>query len=117
MLMVVAAVVMRRGLDRIGAALRREGRRDPRDTRAETFKHRRKDVVIANEDAPFLDLRGQMAVADMPGETQEQGSAARGDLEQGFGRRLDREPGAVRKRQPSPLLEDAGARQIEQERL
>ena len=41
------------------------------DRGAEPFQHRLDDVVAQDEDARFLDLRREMAVADMPGKLGE----------------------------------------------
>lgn len=51
----------------IGAMYRLEGFRDFGHRGAETFEHRLDDMVALDEDAFFLDLRREMAIAEMPG--------------------------------------------------
>eukprot|EP01042_Synura_sphagnicola_P032354 gene32355-biopygen31008 len=55
----------------IGAAYRVERRDDVLDPGAEPFEHGLDDMVAQDQDAVRRDRRGEMAVADMPGELGE----------------------------------------------
>src|SRR5215470_617901 len=66
----------------IGAALGIEGRADLAHLRTQALQHVDDDMVVADQDAVFVDLCRQVAVAEMPGETREGGGAAAAHLDQ-----------------------------------
>jgi len=82
MIMVVIVVMMAMivRLTGIGAAYRLERLADIRHRRAEPFKHILDHVVAQDEDALLLDLRGEMAVADVPAEFGKVHGIDRADL-------------------------------------
>jgi hypothetical protein len=55
----------------VGAALGREGLAHVAHPGTKAQEHRRNDVIATDQDAVRLDLRRQMAVADVPGEDGE----------------------------------------------
>ncbi len=89
----------------VGAALRIERRLDVGDVRVQTLDHLLDDVVAANADAVALELRGQVAVAEMPGDTEQFGRAVRRDLRQRLRRGVDGDDAPVIQRQPVAVAE------------
>ena len=89
-MMGVAAVVMRGMIVRrlrISAALGIERRLDLDDARTQSLHHRLDDVIPADAQAFWHDLRRQMAVAEMPGNANEMQRIGAPDLDQGLGGR------------------------------
>src|SRR5215813_1602605 len=66
----------------IGAAFGIERRADLAHLRAQAFQHVDDDMIVADQDAALVDLRRQVAVAEMPGETREGGGAAAAHFDQ-----------------------------------
>ena len=86
---VVAVVVPAMAV--IGAACRLERCLDVGNRRPKPLQHRADDVVARHEDAPLLDLRRQVAVAEVPGELDQVPRIAALDLQQSG----DARPGAL----------------------
>jgi hypothetical protein len=82
-------------MSRIGAAHRVEGSRDVMHGRAESDEHGLDDMIAQDENPVGLDRRGEMAVADMPGELSEMDMVARRDLVERFVSGGDGDGGAV----------------------
>ena len=81
----VPVVVMAVGMAfRIGAAHRLERLHDLGDFRAKALEHLADDMVAQNEDAVLLDLGGEVAVADVPGELGQMHRIAGADVEEFF---------------------------------
>ena len=83
---VIVAGRRRRGLGRvgmtgIGAAFGIERRLDLDDARAEPLHHRLDDVVAADAQALWHDLRRQMAIAEMPGDANQVRRIAAADFD------------------------------------
>src|ERR1700751_3432957 len=70
-IMMVMVVPVRHGTV-IGAALGRERRLDRPDRGAETDKHFRDHMVLADADTLGADLGRQVPVAEMPGEAEQE---------------------------------------------
>src|SRR5262245_40239275 len=66
----------------VGAALGIEGCPDLAHLGAQAFQHVDDDMVVADQDAALVDLRRQVAVAEMPGETRDGGGVAAAHLDQ-----------------------------------
>src|SRR5215831_8148763 len=66
----------------VGAAFGIERRADLAHLRAQAFQHVDDDMIVADQDAALVDLRRQVAVAEMPGETREGGGAAAAHFDQ-----------------------------------
>ena len=75
----------------IGAAFGIERRLDLDDARAQPLHHRLDDVIAADAQAFWHDLRRQMAIAEMPGDAHQMERIAAADFEQrlGGGHHLD----------------------------
>ena len=67
---------------RIGAAFGIERRLDLDDARAQSLDHRLDDVIPADAQALWHDLRRQMAVAEMPGDPNQMQRIGAADLDQ-----------------------------------
>lgn len=81
--MIVIVVAMRRVASTgIGSAFRIERRFDSDDTRAEAPHHLLDDVIAPDAKALADDLRRQMAIAEMPGETHEMARIGAANLDQ-----------------------------------
>ncbi|KRR24770.1 hypothetical protein CQ14_05335 [Bradyrhizobium lablabi] len=117
-IMMVVAVIMRgmivRGL-RVGAALGIERRLDLDDAPAEPLHHRLDDVIAADAQALWHDLRRQMAVAEMPGDANQVQGIGAADLDQGLGRRHHFDQPAVLQHQRIAAAQRDRIFQIEQE--
>ena len=87
MMMVVPMRMAAMGV--IGAPRRLERLADLGDNSAQPFEHGADHVVAQDQDALLLDLRGEMPVAQMPGEFDEMPAVARADFEKLFIRRND----------------------------
>jgi len=72
---------------RIGATFGIERRLDLDDARAQSLDHRLDDVIPADAQALWHDLRRQMAVAEMPGDPNQMQRIGAADLDQRFGGR------------------------------
>jgi hypothetical protein len=66
----------------IGAARRLERLVNLEDDGAEALQHGADDMIAEDDDAVFLDLRGKMPVAEMPGELDQMGAVATADFEE-----------------------------------
>jgi hypothetical protein len=66
----------------IGAARRLERLVNLEDDGAEALQHGADDMIAEDDDAVFLDLRGKMPVAKMPGELDQMGAVATADFEE-----------------------------------
>jgi len=82
MIMVVLVVVTMAVTTGIGAAERADRLTYFGHSSAEAFEHRRDDVILQDQDALIFDGRGEMAVADVPGELGEMQGIAAADVEQ-----------------------------------
>jgi len=98
--MIVAARIVRRMVMRlirrvrvtlagIGAALGVERRLDLDHPRAQPLHHLRDDVVAPDPQSAPRDLRRQMAVAEMPGETNQMLRVVTSDFQERLGRGYD----------------------------
>jgi hypothetical protein len=82
MAMIMRGMIMSRL--RIRAALGIERRLDLDDAPAQSRNHRLDDVIPADAQAFWHDLRRQMAVAEMPGDANQMQGIGAPDLDQGF---------------------------------
>ena len=85
-MIVVVMVVVPMAVAGIGAAHRREGFHHVGHLRAQSFQHRLDDMVAQDEDAVGADGRGEMPVADVPGQFGEMHGVARADVVELLGR-------------------------------
>ena len=99
----------------IGAALGVEGGGDVRHDRAEMVDHVLDDGVVADAQPVAEELGRQVAVAEVPGDTQQVDRRLRRDLAERFGRGIDGDDAAVLQHQPVAAPERHGLRQVEQE--
>jgi hypothetical protein len=79
----------------IGAVHWLEALAHVRNSRAQTFEHCPNDMIAQDEDAIFVDLSGQMPVAQMPGEMTERRGRSSTDLMKVFLRGNDIDDAAV----------------------
>jgi hypothetical protein len=107
-------VAMRVAVPGIGAAQRLERLGDLPHGRAEAFQHRADDVVAQDQDAVGLDLRGEMAVADVPGELGEVHRPAGADVVDLLLGRYDLGAAAVVEHQHVAMVERDGLGQVDQ---
>ena len=101
----------------IGAAHRLERLGDVAHRSAEPFQHRLDDMVAQDEDAVGLDCRGEMAVADMPGELGQMHGVAGANVIDLFMRGDDLDMAAVLQHQPVAVVQGDRLRQIDQHLL
>jgi hypothetical protein len=110
---IVATVIV--GSLRIGAAFGVERRLDLDDPRAEPFHHRLDDVISANPQALWHDLRRQMAIAEMPGHANQMQRIGAADLKQRLRRRHHLDQPAVFQHQGVAAAQRDGVFEIKQE--
>ena len=72
-------------------------------------------MVVADQDAVAVDLRRQMAIAEMPGEPREGGRVAAAHLDQVLLGRLDLDEAALLQLQPVAGVQHDRLDQVEQE--
>ncbi len=125
--MITRCMVMRRLLVRIalagvgvtaagiGAAFGIEWRLDLDHACAQTFDHRFDDVIAPDAQAFCHDLRRQMAVAEMPGKTNQMLRIDPPDLDQRLGRRDHLDQATIFEHQRIAAAQRDGVFQIEQE--
>ncbi len=99
----------------VGTAFRIKRGFDFGDRRAQSPKHITDHVIPAYENAVFLDLRGEMAVADMPGERQQMARALRTHFVKRFRFCAHLYHAPVVKHQTVAVAQEPRFRQIEQE--
>jgi hypothetical protein len=99
----------------VGARFGREGLGDMSHARSKADQHLLDDGVLTDQDPPAADLRWQVAIADMPGQTRQLLSIDRGDGQQGFGGGGDQNDAAILKAQAIAAAQHGGPRQVEQE--
>jgi len=99
----------------IGAAFGIERRLDLDDARAKPLHHRLDDVVAADAQTFWHDLRRQMPVAEMPGDPNQMQGISAADLEQRFGGGDHLDQAAVLQHQRIAAAQRDGVFQVEQE--
>jgi hypothetical protein len=84
MIVIVIVIMPMRmpALGMIGPARRLEWFVDLEDDGAEALQHGADDMIAEDDDAVFLDLRGKMPVAEMPGELDQMRAVAAANLEE-----------------------------------
>ncbi|MGZ2500027.1 hypothetical protein ACVINI_000509 [Rhizobium beringeri] len=82
MIVIVIMPMRMPALGMIGPARRLERLVDLENDGAEALQHGADDMVAEDDDAVFLDLRGKMPVAKMPGELDQMGAVATADFEE-----------------------------------
>ena len=82
MIVIVIMPMRMPALGMIGAARRLERLVDLEDDGAEALQHGADDMIAEDDDAVFLDLRGKMPVAEMPGELDQMRAVAAANLEE-----------------------------------
>ena len=115
---VIVAMIMRgmiMGRLRIRPALGIERRLDLDDTRAQSLHHRLDDVVPADAQAFWHDLRRQMAVAEMPGDANQMQRIGASDLDQGLGGRDHLDQPVVLQHQRVAATQRDGVLEVKQE--
>lgn len=80
--MIVVMIMRMPALGMIGPARRLEWFVDLEDDGAEALQHGADDMIAEDDDAVFLDLRGKMPVAEMPGELDQMRAVAAANLEE-----------------------------------
>ncbi len=111
--MSVCAVVSRvRGA--VGAALGVERRIHLAHDRPKSLQHAGDHVVPTDQDPFAVDLSGEVAVAEVPGEAEERGRIPGAHLEQGFGAREDFNDPSILKFQSVAGAEQNGLPKVEE---
>jgi hypothetical protein len=98
----------------VGAPLGIESRINRGHERTEPDQHGLDDMIAADAQAIAEQLRRQMAVAKMPGDTDEMGLILRRDLDQRLRRRLDGDDPPVLQQEAVAVAKRDGARQVKQ---
>jgi hypothetical protein len=111
--MIVRSMIMSRL--RIRPALGIERRLDLDDARTQSLYHRLDDVIPADAQAFWHDLRRQMAVAKMPGNPNQMKGIGAPDLKQRLGGRHHLDQPAIFQHQRITAAQRDGVFQIEQE--
>ena len=99
----------------IGAAFRIEGCFDFDDPCAQSFHHRLDDVIATDAQAPSRYLGRQMAVAEMPGDSNQVLRIVAANFRQRLRRRHDLDQPAIVEHQRIAAAQGRGMLQIEQE--
>ena len=97
-------------------ALGPEGRTSWREAAAEAFHHRLDDVVAADHQPIGVELRRQVAVAEVPGDADERGRRGGGDRHHVLLRCPHPHDPPILQHQPVAILEHRRLGEIEQER-
>lgn len=98
----------------VGAFLRAEGARHLGRRRAEAAHHLQQHVVVADIERVLADLRGDVAVADMPGDLHEPQRIVGRDLDEALGRRLDLHEAPVLQLHRVAVVENGRAVEVEE---
>src|SRR5690606_8737129 len=85
--------------------------------RAEPDEHGADDVIAPDEQTVVLELRGQVPVADMPGEADEMGPIAAGDFIERLARGLDADAAAIAQMQRIAIGQRYGRGEIDKDVL
>ncbi len=116
MTMIVMMMAVRlRGFFRVGPAFRIERRFDARNFRAEFHHQFFQHMIAADADAVAQNLRGYMAVAEMPCDAREMMRVACSDFRNRFAGGNDANHAAVFELQAVAIPQHHGFREIEQE--
>lgn len=114
--MVIVMMAMRvRGFFRVGSALGIERRLDARNFRAEFHHQFFKHMIATDANAVGENLRGHMAIAEMPGDAREVMRIACGDFGDGLACRDHPNHAAILQLQPVAVVEHRRFGKIEQE--
>jgi hypothetical protein len=99
----------------VGAALGIEGHAHLAHFRAQSLQHVDDDVIVADQEAVVIDLRRQMAIAEMPGDPREGRGISAAYLDKVFFRRLHLDETALFQPKPVAGMQNDRLDQIEQE--
>lgn len=113
--MIMMPMTCRLMRSRIGATFGIEGRLDLDHPRAEALHHLLDDVIAADAQPLGHDLRGQMTIAEMPGEPHQMGGIGAADLDQRLRCRDHLDEATVFQHQSVAAAQGDGVFEIEQE--